>query len=188
MDKKKSVALRIKEVREDTKLASKDFAASVKVDSSQYSKIEQGKLAPTINLIMELNSIYGISIDWLLTGTGSMLKQNVISGIDADNMLVSTGKGMDNKGINQEESIIYKMYQSEKEEVNRLMKQIGKLEYRIEQLEEVKSTLEKELDACEQRILDSRRESSGNVPTAPSLPGGYIPTRKERPGMGAEGK
>lgn len=53
-------------------MTSKDFSSSIKVDNSQYSKIEQGKLMPTINTLMEIYSIYGVSIDWLLTGKGEM--------------------------------------------------------------------------------------------------------------------
>lgn len=63
-----NIASRIKEIRESRNMTSKDFATSLKIDNSQYSKIEQGKLMPTLNLLMEINSIYGVSTDWILTG------------------------------------------------------------------------------------------------------------------------
>ena len=69
-----SISLRIKEIRSTLKITSKDFATSLKIDNSQYSKIEQGKLMPTLNLIMEINSIYKISLGWLLKGKGDIFE------------------------------------------------------------------------------------------------------------------
>jgi phage repressor protein C with HTH and peptisase S24 domain len=63
------IYLRIKELREDEKLSKKDFSAKIGIDNSQYGKIEAGKLTPTIQQIMEISSIFGVSTDWLLTGT-----------------------------------------------------------------------------------------------------------------------
>ncbi|MDR3188532.1 MAG: helix-turn-helix transcriptional regulator [Prevotellaceae bacterium] len=70
-----SINLRIKQLRESEKLSKKDFSLKLGVDNSQYSKIESGKLMPTIQLLMEINSSFNASIDWLLTGKGEMLRQ-----------------------------------------------------------------------------------------------------------------
>ena len=69
-----SIQLRIKELRENHNLSKKDYAFIIKVDNSQYSKIEQGKLTPTIQHIMEICSNFNINADWLLTGKGEMMK------------------------------------------------------------------------------------------------------------------
>ena len=68
------ISLKIKELRNEKKLGSGAFADLIKVDRSQYSKLESGKLAPTVSQIMEISSIFNVSIDWLLTGKEPMLK------------------------------------------------------------------------------------------------------------------
>lgn len=67
------IGLRIKELRVEKKLTQKEFSEKIHIDNSQLSKIEQGKLLPTLSQLLEISSIFEISMDWL-TGDGSMLK------------------------------------------------------------------------------------------------------------------
>jgi len=69
------IYIRIKELREEKKLTQKVVSALIKIDSSQYSKIELGKLQPTLTQIMAISSFFEVSIDWLCFGNGSMLKK-----------------------------------------------------------------------------------------------------------------
>jgi transcriptional regulator with XRE-family HTH domain len=69
-----SISQRIKQIRVEKKLTGKEFATAINVDNSQYSKIENGKLAPTIDHLMELYSKFNVSIDWLLSGEGEMFR------------------------------------------------------------------------------------------------------------------
>lgn len=69
-----NVSLRIKELRELKNLSKGAFADMIKIDRSQFTKIEGEKLTPTIAQLMEISSIFNISIDWLLTGDGDMYK------------------------------------------------------------------------------------------------------------------
>jgi transcriptional regulator with XRE-family HTH domain len=69
-----NINLRIKQLRESKKLSRKDFSLKLGIDNSQYSKIESGKLMPTIQLLMEISSNFDTSIDWLLMGKGEMLR------------------------------------------------------------------------------------------------------------------
>lgn len=69
-----SINLRIRELREKNNLSQKDFAFIIKVDNSQFSKIEQGKLMPTVQHIMEICSNFDVDAQWLLTGEGAMKK------------------------------------------------------------------------------------------------------------------
>lgn len=62
------IGKRIKEAREFKGLKSKDFAAIIKIDSSQYSKIENGKLLPTLTQIIEIGNQLEMSLDWLILG------------------------------------------------------------------------------------------------------------------------
>lgn len=58
------IGLKIKELRKHVKLNQVEFSASFGIDNSQLSKIEQGKLMPTLNQLLELSSIYEKSLDW----------------------------------------------------------------------------------------------------------------------------
>ena len=69
------IGLNIKELRKERKLTQLEFSTRIGIDNSQLSKIEQGKLMPTLNQLMEISSIFNISLDWL-TGKGPMLKES----------------------------------------------------------------------------------------------------------------
>lgn len=75
--------------------------------------------------IAKILTIYNmLSPEWLLMGNGSMLKQNVSNEQNVDNTFVSNGKDTANNSINQEEThYIYKMYQEEREEKRRMLKE-----------------------------------------------------------------
>lgn len=80
-----SINLRIKELREKNNLSQKDFAFVIGVDNSQFSKIEQGKLMPTVQHIMEICSNFEVDAEWLLTGKGTMKKH--ISIVETENSI-----------------------------------------------------------------------------------------------------
>ena len=63
-----SISLRIKELRKSKNVTQKDFSNTIRVDNSQFSKIESGKLQPTIQQLMDISSHYGVSMDWLCFG------------------------------------------------------------------------------------------------------------------------
>jgi hypothetical protein len=82
-----------------------------------------------------------IEIDWLLTGNGPMLKQNVSNDKNTDNTLVSSDKDTINNRTKQDEtSYMYKMYQDEKsdwkEEKKELKEQINQLQSDLRQKSE----------------------------------------------------
>ena len=60
---------RIREAREIIKLSQKQLADKLEMDPSQYSKIERGKVMPTVLQIVEIGKIVERSLDWLITGT-----------------------------------------------------------------------------------------------------------------------
>lgn len=63
-----SISLRIKELIIAKKLSQKDLAAVLMIDTSQFSKIVNGKLQPTLSQLMELASFLKVSLDWLCFG------------------------------------------------------------------------------------------------------------------------
>ena len=66
--------LKIKELRKLKKLNQKEFSDRIGIDNSQLSKIEQGKLNPTLAQLLEIASIFDVSLDWLV-GKESEVKQ-----------------------------------------------------------------------------------------------------------------
>jgi len=63
-----SISLRIKELMRIKKLSQKELAAVLMIDTSQFSKIVNGKLQPTLSQLMELSSFSNISLDWICFG------------------------------------------------------------------------------------------------------------------------
>lgn len=59
------IGKKIKELRKSIKLNQKDLAHKLGIDNSHLSKIENGKIMPTIPQIIELSSILNVSTDWL---------------------------------------------------------------------------------------------------------------------------
>lgn len=68
------IMFKIKELREQKKLTQKEFSEKIGIDNSQLSKIEQGKMMPTLSQLMEISSKFDVSLDWI-TGKSSMLKE-----------------------------------------------------------------------------------------------------------------
>lgn len=62
------VGKRIKEKRKQSSYNQGDFATKIGIDPSQYSKIENGKLMPTLSQLMDISSILEVSTDWILKG------------------------------------------------------------------------------------------------------------------------
>ncbi|QDP85229.1 helix-turn-helix transcriptional regulator [Chryseobacterium sp. SNU WT5] len=74
------IGSRIKEAREAINLSQKDLAEKLGMDPSQFSKIERGKLMPTLLQAIELGKILSKSLDWLVSTVESDQKPEMISG------------------------------------------------------------------------------------------------------------
>lgn len=107
----------------------------------------------------------GVSADWLLTGEGSML---------CDNKIPEESKRSSTPISPTEESIIYRMYKEKDEENKALIRENGRLEERIRQLES--QNKESEHPSIVDNITEAfTKESSGDygedsIPT--KLPSG----------------
>lgn len=117
------------------------------LDSKQVSKYEcykntgitNGVLSQTNgmsedNILRFLSYYNDISSDWLLLGHGSMLRN-----ISEQAALQPTAQSISST----DESFIYKMYKEEKEEKEKLLKENGRLEERLRQLESRENALER---------------------------------------------
>lgn len=45
-----------------------DFAAFLGIAQGQLSKVERGKLAPSLKVLLQLRERFGKPVDWILTG------------------------------------------------------------------------------------------------------------------------
>lgn len=61
---------RLKQIRKEKNLSQKAFADPLSTSSGYISEVEQGKKAPGSDFLTSLSRVYGVSIDWLLTGAG----------------------------------------------------------------------------------------------------------------------
>lgn len=58
--------LKIKELRKEKNISQKELSEKIGIDNSQLSKIEKGKMMPTLHQLMEISSIFNVSLDWLI--------------------------------------------------------------------------------------------------------------------------
>ncbi len=63
-----AIGQRIRELRGD--VSQDDFGPWLGISQSQLSKIELGKLPPSIEVLLQLRKRFNRPIDWILTGEG----------------------------------------------------------------------------------------------------------------------
>lgn len=73
---------RIKQIRKYNKLSQENFGKNLGVSRDVISNIEQGRVEPKDLIIEHICNIYSINKDWLLYGTGQMLKETVSNMIE----------------------------------------------------------------------------------------------------------
>lgn len=60
---------RIKELREDAGLKQEDIANKLNIGRSTYANYESGATEPNVAILMDLSSIYNVSIDYICCNT-----------------------------------------------------------------------------------------------------------------------
>ena len=68
---------RLKKIRANAALTQIEFAESVNMKREAYASVEIGKANMTQTLLGELARVYNININWLLTGRGEMIVENI---------------------------------------------------------------------------------------------------------------
>ena len=64
----KAIGERIREIRGE--VLQEKLAAYLGISQGQLSKIERGKMAPTVEILVRLSEKFGKSIDWIVRGKG----------------------------------------------------------------------------------------------------------------------
>lgn len=91
-DNKDTKIVRLIQLRTYLGLSSKGFATKAGIDPSNYSSIETGKRSFGDRVMRDICNAFDVNIDWLLTGQGEMLKENISNKQHSDNDEVLTGK------------------------------------------------------------------------------------------------
>lgn len=108
----------------------KDFASRISVSTSMITEISKGRSNVGLSAIQNTVLVFPIDSDWLLTGRGSMLRTN-------KEQLAPT-LSTSSQYPSGEASAYYQMYKEKDNENKTLIKENGKLEERIRQLENEK--------------------------------------------------
>lgn len=125
---------RIKEYIDSKGISIAAFERSIGMGNASFGKslkkngaIGTDKLENILRIYEDINPV------WLLTGNGSMLKPNKDYSIQESPAMMATEP---QAGYNSEgDSLIYKMYKEKDEENKMLLKEIGRLEERLEKYE-----------------------------------------------------
>ncbi len=72
----KDIAERFRKLRSNTGLSQKDFASTIGLSHTVIAEIERGSREPSRKVMVAIAETYGISLDWLLLGKGSMYAIN----------------------------------------------------------------------------------------------------------------
>ena len=65
---------RLKLFRKDKNLTQEDVATQTAISRTYISTIEAGRQDPSFSFVKTLSKTYSLSIDWLLTGEGEMMR------------------------------------------------------------------------------------------------------------------
>lgn len=153
-----------------------DFYRSTGLSASNFKGAALKSELGGEKIVKILTTYKELSPDWLLTGNGSMLKQNVSNEKNTDNTLVSSDKDTSNNRINQEEtSYIYKMYQEEREEKKKMLKEkdskIDHLQSELRSMTEELATLKAKYPEAvtnPPKGLDHAKSASTKKPSSPN--------------------
>jgi transcriptional regulator with XRE-family HTH domain len=78
MDKNlKTIGDRIKYIRKFHKMTQKDIADKTNIKRGNLSHYENNKVTPGAEAIVELSELFNVSTDWLLTGKGEEVNDDV---------------------------------------------------------------------------------------------------------------
>ncbi len=123
------IGLKIRDLRKKKGFTQTYLSSMIGMDNSQLSKIEKGKLMPTVEQIMAISSIFGISADWLMEKDDA---NNISQKVRGNNNIITGQNANNNKDdiiFNLQQQLIdYKNIIKEKDQqINKLLEVISKL-------------------------------------------------------------
>lgn len=126
------IGLKIKELRKDKKLTQIEFSSKIGIDNSQLSKIEQGKLMPTLSQLLEISSIFKVSLDWLPSKENKNPINQSLNG--DDNIMIGGNNSGQVASLQQENSFLKEKITLLEENKILQAKEIKRLEEEIKRI------------------------------------------------------
>lgn len=126
------IRLKIKELRKDKKLTQIEFSSKIGIDNSQLSKIEQGKLMPTLSQLLEISSIFKVSLDWLTSKENKNPINQSLNG--DDNIMIGGNNSGQVASLQQENSFLKEKITLLEENKILQAKEIKRLEEEIKRI------------------------------------------------------
>ena len=71
-NKKRKIAIRIKQVRKFLKLKQKELAGRLEISGPTLSELEAGKYYPSCEFLLNIHRLFNVNIEFLLFGQGKM--------------------------------------------------------------------------------------------------------------------
>lgn len=129
---------RLKLLREkNLNLTQGKFADSLGVPLTTISKYERGEVKPASEFLIKLSKIYGVNLNWLLTGEGTMFKsgsQDRLVNIPDPNGNLSTALKMLSELPEEQQKDCFNFIW-DKKLISDLKNEVDELRSRIEKLE-----------------------------------------------------
>jgi len=69
---------RLKIARNGCKLSQAEAAKALKISPVSLSRYESGKRSPNSELLFTMSNVYGVGLDWMLTGGGDPLRSDTL--------------------------------------------------------------------------------------------------------------
>jgi len=74
-----AVGIRIKELRFSLNLTQEEFAKLLDLSNTYISEIEAGNKNPKISFFIKLSKVFGVNLDYIITGTGPLYANRIES-------------------------------------------------------------------------------------------------------------
>lgn len=169
------IGLKIKELRKEKKLTQLDFSGQINIDNSQLSKIEKGKLMPTLQQILEISSKFNTSLDWLFgistpkndtyisvmghNNTGDIGNNNDITINHGYSKVENKENIQDNQEHNDKViSAMQKQIEAMEKALAYAEKNTDSLEYTISIQEKITTSQEREIHRLQEKITNKDQE------------------------------
>lgn len=68
----------IRHIREQKKMSQKELATAIEVAPTQYSRVETGKVMPSLKTLVKIAKILDVSVDELINGEGNSASEIII--------------------------------------------------------------------------------------------------------------
>ncbi|GMO11424.1 MAG: hypothetical protein Ta2A_19840 [Treponemataceae bacterium] len=96
-----SVNDRVAEIRFETKMSKKDFADYLGVSATVIGDIENGKIEPSKNLLLNVARKYAVSLNWLYLGVGEKSLVTAINTVPKEHPVIQALESMVMEKTNQ---------------------------------------------------------------------------------------